>query len=221
MYLASRGQLSYTPSIEHVVGWKIGETQPVRSENFRHFPITSCSREKRYQVLPIFPYWKQRKAGRGLGTRLHNAVPLVWGSFRPAPIISYNYWPLHGTCVSINPSFLSESAQTQQGRTQIIWGENELKHELLATWSWLSTYPHMACCMGGAKYSKLWLASFPGCYFVYRRNPFLDTNPEFSIGLFNNVSLNFLGHRTEQSTTTRCGRDHYWWAELVGKSKTY
>ena len=44
--------------------------QPVCSENFCHFPITSCSREKRYQALHAFPYCKWRKAGRGLGTRL-------------------------------------------------------------------------------------------------------------------------------------------------------
>ena len=37
---------------------------------FCNLPITSCSREKRYQALLAFPYCKRRKAGRGLGTRL-------------------------------------------------------------------------------------------------------------------------------------------------------
>ena len=32
----------------------IRETQPVSSAKFRHFPITSCSREKRYQALHGF-----------------------------------------------------------------------------------------------------------------------------------------------------------------------
>ena len=63
--------MSYTPSDERVVSRTIRETQPVCSENFRHFPITSCSREKRYQALHAFLYCKRWKAGRGLGTRLH------------------------------------------------------------------------------------------------------------------------------------------------------
>ena len=37
----------------------------------------SCSREKRYQALPALPYYKRRKAGRGLGTRLGEAQSLV------------------------------------------------------------------------------------------------------------------------------------------------
>ena len=54
--LSSRGRLSCTPSVEHVASWTVRETQPVSSENFRHFPITSCSREKRYLALHAFPY---------------------------------------------------------------------------------------------------------------------------------------------------------------------
>ena len=66
MYLASRRRWSYlhTLSIKCVVNYK---TWPVSCANFL---ITSCSREKRYQTLLIFPYCKQWKAGRGLGTRL-------------------------------------------------------------------------------------------------------------------------------------------------------
>ena len=67
MYLASGGQLSYTPSVERVVGWTILETQPVRSEIFLPFQIMSCSHEKIDQALPAFPYCKRWKAGRGLG----------------------------------------------------------------------------------------------------------------------------------------------------------
>ena len=89
-YLASGGRLSYTQSVERVVSWTIRETQPVCSENFCHFPITSYSHEK---TLPAFPYCKWRKTGRGLGTRLnvHKQVnkqdPSVsWQSLDTLPI---------------------------------------------------------------------------------------------------------------------------------------
>ena len=70
IYLAIRGQLSYTPSIEHVVSWTICKMLPVCSENFHHFPTTPCSHEERYQGLPAFLYCKRWKAGWSLGTRL-------------------------------------------------------------------------------------------------------------------------------------------------------
>ena len=50
-YLTSGRRLSYTPSVECVVGWIIRETQPVSSANFHNYVI-SC--EKRYQALPLY-----------------------------------------------------------------------------------------------------------------------------------------------------------------------
>ena len=49
---------------------KIHKTQPVSLAKFCHFLITSCSHEKDTRLSPLYPYWKQRKAGRGLGMRL-------------------------------------------------------------------------------------------------------------------------------------------------------
>ena len=67
-YQASRGWLSYTPSIELVAGWT---TSLFHSEfSFCRLSITSCSCEKRYQALPTFPYCKRWKAGWGPGARL-------------------------------------------------------------------------------------------------------------------------------------------------------
>ena len=95
------GRLSYTPSIEHVVGLKICETELVNSGNVRKFPITSCSREKRYQALTTFPYCKRWKAGRGLGTRLRlmyvetEALVCYFG------VIETLTDPLHSECESM------------------------------------------------------------------------------------------------------------------------
>ena len=46
-----RGGNVYTPSVEHVVGGTIHETQPVHSAKICHFQNMSCSHEKRYQAL--------------------------------------------------------------------------------------------------------------------------------------------------------------------------
>ena len=66
-YLAGGGQLSHTLSVEH---WRIHLNTACLFWKFCHFPITPCSREKRCQALPTFPYCKWQKAGRGLGTKL-------------------------------------------------------------------------------------------------------------------------------------------------------
>ena len=71
MYLACRGRMLYTPSVECVVGWTIHETQPVSFADFLHFPITSCSHEKRYQALPTFLCSKWWKPEQGLVARLN------------------------------------------------------------------------------------------------------------------------------------------------------
>ena len=56
--------------------------QPVCFENFRHFPITSCSHEKRYQALHAFPYCKRQKAGQGLVCLYvifpHTSISVQW-----------------------------------------------------------------------------------------------------------------------------------------------
>ena len=54
MYLASGGQLLYTPSVECVVGCTIRETQPVCSEIFCHFLITSCWKGQRKAKLESY-----------------------------------------------------------------------------------------------------------------------------------------------------------------------
>ena len=98
-YLTTGGWLLYTPSIECVVSWTIRETQSVSSENFRHFSIMSCSREKRYQALPAFSYCKQQKAGPGLGTRLltnhtciHSLIPRPPGGAWEWGYCMHRYW---------------------------------------------------------------------------------------------------------------------------------
>jgi len=62
-YLASRGQLLYTPCAELVVGWTISETLLLRSCIcwLRHAHVKEDTR------LPVFPYCKR---WWGLGTRL-------------------------------------------------------------------------------------------------------------------------------------------------------
>ena len=64
-YLASGRRLSYTLSVECVV-----DCQYVKHSLLVRQIFVTCSREKRYQALPAFPYCKRRKAGQGLGTRL-------------------------------------------------------------------------------------------------------------------------------------------------------
>ena len=74
---------------------KIHDTQPVSSENFRHFLIASRSHEKRYQALPPFLYCKQQKAGWGLGTRL--VLLYSVGQAQACPNYQYdldNWWEL-------------------------------------------------------------------------------------------------------------------------------
>ena len=67
-YLASERRLSYTPSVECVVGWKYAKMQPISSATI--FWLHYAHVRKRYQALPTFPNCKQRKARRGQGTRL-------------------------------------------------------------------------------------------------------------------------------------------------------
>ena len=57
-YLSSGEWLSYTPSVEHAVGWNNAQDAACY-EKFRYFPITSCSREKRYpfSILPAMEIW--------------------------------------------------------------------------------------------------------------------------------------------------------------------
>ena len=77
MYLASRGRLSYTPSVECVVSWTIRETQPVCSENFCLFPITSCSCEKRYQGSPYFSVLQVTESWAGPENEA-KSKPQIW-----------------------------------------------------------------------------------------------------------------------------------------------
>ena len=62
-YPASRRQLSYTKC------WACSRLNNMRNAACL-FSIMSYSREERYQALPILPYGKQQKVGRGLGMRL-------------------------------------------------------------------------------------------------------------------------------------------------------
>ena len=86
-YEATGDNLSYTPSVECVVGWKC-ETQPASSANFHHFLITCmpCSYEKRYQALPALsnckqqlgPYYKRQYRWGLHGNRLYSQVKRIY-----------------------------------------------------------------------------------------------------------------------------------------------
>ena len=69
-YLASGRRLSYTACSQ----FKIREMQPVSSAKFHHFPITSCSREKRYQPLHGFSVLQAMESWAGPG----NEATVEW-----------------------------------------------------------------------------------------------------------------------------------------------
>jgi len=56
MYLAIREQISYTLSIECIIGGKACKILPFCFRNSAPVLITSCSHEKRYQALPTYTY---------------------------------------------------------------------------------------------------------------------------------------------------------------------
>ena len=53
----------YTPSVEHVVGGTIHETQPVHSAKFCHFLNMSCSHEKDTRLSSLFRTASDGKLG--------------------------------------------------------------------------------------------------------------------------------------------------------------
>ena len=69
-YLASRRQLSYTPSVERVVGLKYAKRSLLVVQNFAIFRLRHTHVRKDTRLSTAFPYCKRRKAGQGLGTRL-------------------------------------------------------------------------------------------------------------------------------------------------------
>ena len=56
VHLANGGLISYTPSVEGIVGWTKHKMLPYWSINSGPISIASWSREKRYQVLPTYTY---------------------------------------------------------------------------------------------------------------------------------------------------------------------
>ena len=109
MYLASGGRLSYTPSVERVVGWTIHENVACSFWKFHHFPITSCSRDKRYQALPAFLYCKRWKPGRGLGMRLPHTQTQLFVAYAGVVCWSVQIWREKtweiSSCVMMSCSF--------------------------------------------------------------------------------------------------------------------
>ena len=71
-YVASRGWLLYTPSVELVVGWRVREI--FRYEFFCHSLIMSCSCEQRCQALPGFYVLQAMKSWAGPGNEATNTV---------------------------------------------------------------------------------------------------------------------------------------------------
>ena len=69
-YLASGRRLSYTPSVERVVGLKYAKSSLLALQNFAIFRLHHAHVRKDTRLSTAFPNCKQRKAGRGLGTRL-------------------------------------------------------------------------------------------------------------------------------------------------------
>ena len=53
--------------------------QPVSSAKFRHFPITSCSREKRYQALHGFSVLQATESWAGPGNEARLSPQKVGG----------------------------------------------------------------------------------------------------------------------------------------------
>ena len=62
VYLANGGKISYTPSVEGIVGWTKHKMLPYWSVNSGPISIASWSHEKRYQVLPMYTYLRARVA---------------------------------------------------------------------------------------------------------------------------------------------------------------
>ena len=73
-YLASGRQLSYTPSIERVVGLKYVKRSLLVVQNFAIFRLRHTHVRKDTRLSTAFPYCKRQKAGRGLGTRLDEGM---------------------------------------------------------------------------------------------------------------------------------------------------
>ena len=65
MYLASGRRLSYTPSVERVVGLKYVKRTLLVLQNFI-FRLCHAHVRKDTRLSTAFPYCKRRKAGRGL-----------------------------------------------------------------------------------------------------------------------------------------------------------
>ena len=70
-YLASGRRLSYTPSVERVVGLKYAKRSLLVLQNFAIFRLRHAHVRKDTRLSTAFPYCKRRKAGRGLGMRLY------------------------------------------------------------------------------------------------------------------------------------------------------
>ena len=78
-YLASGRRLSYTPSVECVVGLKYAKSSLLVLQNFAIFRLRHAHVRKDTRLSTAFPYCKRRKAGRGLGTRLQKLeVAKAW-----------------------------------------------------------------------------------------------------------------------------------------------
>ena len=73
-YLASGRRLSYTRSVERVVGLKYAKRSLLVLQNFAIFRLRHAHVRKDTRLSTAFPYWKRRKAGRGLGTRLPQII---------------------------------------------------------------------------------------------------------------------------------------------------
>ena len=163
MYLASGGQLSYTLSVECVVGWIIREMQPVLSENFRHSPITSCSCEKRYQALHALLYCKQWKAGQGLGMRLLFSYSSLLTNIHSCSWTSPSYFPpcepercsTREASYLQCPSYRNTASQLPVGM-EACWG-GKREREVAVVWDIL-VYTHDPCC------EKIWWRELSVCY---------------------------------------------------------
>ena len=69
-YLASGRRLSYTPSVERVVGLKYTKRTLLVLQNFTIFRLRHAHVRKDTRLSTAFPYCKRRKAGRDLGILL-------------------------------------------------------------------------------------------------------------------------------------------------------
>ena len=100
-YLSSGRWLSYTPSVECVVGWAMGKHSLF--SKFLPFSDYVTTRKKRYQALPGFPYCDGKLSGAwersynfcclqalckhwNLAVALHNYLATIPGLLSPNPV---------------------------------------------------------------------------------------------------------------------------------------